>query len=245
MAGRVERYLEALRGELAERAADIPTLAASTTAPAGALVGPPLGVSGAPPRPSFFETIYVGGGTPTVLPAEASVALVREFAGYLQGPGAEFTVEANPGTIDADLLERLAGAGVTRLSLGVQSFSPALRATLGRRVTQGEIEGALAAIASTCWAEWNIDLMFGIPGQTWDDVLADIVAAAAVAPTHISFYDLTYTASFSAHIDATLWDRRQGGRRRLGRATLRAGGGEARSGRLPALRGVELRPPGP
>ena len=97
-----------------------------------------------------FETIYMGGGTPTVLPVDALLSLVQDFARRLKPgggptPGAapgspEFTIEANPGTIDAPVLERLAEAGVTRLSLGVQSFSPALRAALGRR---GHSEGDL------------------------------------------------------------------------------------------------------
>jgi oxygen-independent coproporphyrinogen-3 oxidase len=98
------------------------------------------------------------------------------------------------------LLERLAAAGVTRLSLGVQSFSPALRAALDRRVAQQEIEEALAAVAVTGWRDWNLDLVFGIPGQTWADATADIDAAVAAGPTHISLYDLTYTPGFAARV---------------------------------------------
>jgi oxygen-independent coproporphyrinogen-3 oxidase len=178
-AGRVERYLGLLRAELAER-----------------------GGEGA------FETIYVGGGTPTVLPADDLISLLRDLARRLEGaPGSrepEFTVEANPDTIDAPLLERLAEAGVTRLSLGMQSFAPALRAALGRRVTGREVAAALAAVASTGWRDWNLDLVFGIPGQTWTDAAADIDAAVAAGPTHVSLYDLTYTPAFHARVEATL-----------------------------------------
>jgi oxygen-independent coproporphyrinogen-3 oxidase len=157
----------------------------------------------------------MGGGTPTVLSGVALVALAQDLARLLYhhhdvGPDLrealtpEFSVEANPGTIDAPLLQRLAHAGVTRLSLGVQSFSPALRAALGRRVTQKEIEDALAAIAAAGWREWNLDLVFGIPGQSPREATADLDAAVASGPTHISLYDLTYTPTFEARIDATL-----------------------------------------
>lgn len=201
-AGRVDRYLGALRAELAERAG-----------------APAPGAPGAPGRPGRFETIYVGGGTPTVLPSADLVALVRDLAARLEpapagaagtavggGPAGalppEFTIEANPGTIDARLLERLAEAGVTRLSLGVQSFAPALRAALGRRVAQQEITDALAAIELTGWQEWNLDLVFGIPGQDWDLAAADLDAAVAARPAHISLYDLTYTSAYVAWLDA-------------------------------------------
>lgn len=212
-AGRVERYLDALRVELADRVAGSSDLAG---VPGASGVARAAGVPGArvpgtttagpdqrDPRLDIFETIYVGGGTPTVLPEDGLVTLVRELSGFLGGPRAELTVEANPGTIDCRLLERLARAGATRLSLGVQSFAPALRAALGRRVAQKEIEDALGAIAETGWCEWNIDLVFGIPGQTWDDAVADLETVVAAGPSHISLYDLAYTAAFSAHVDMT------------------------------------------
>ncbi|MGI5939668.1 MAG: radical SAM family heme chaperone HemW [Thermoleophilia bacterium] len=177
-AGRVTAYLTALRSELALRGAS--------------LERPP-------------ETIYLGGGTPTALPQPALLDLVRELSapreGGIRRSPAEFTVEANPGTIDASLLTQLAAAGVTRLSLGVQSFAPALRAALGRRVSQAEVMAALQAVKVAGWKEWNIDLVFGIPGQTWKEAAADIDAAVAAAPTHISFYDLTYSAAYAARVD--------------------------------------------
>lgn len=192
--GRVTEYVRALRTEL--------------TARVGSLDLP-------------LETIYVGGGTPTVVPPADLLPLVADLAA-LQRTGArsggdcadrggrtdrsdrEFTIEANPGTIDAELLTALRAAGVTRLSLGVQSFSPALRAALGRRVSQDEIEGALSAIAAVGWQDWNLDLVFGIPGQDWAAAAADVEAAVAAGPTHISLYDLTYTAGFVAAVDRRL-----------------------------------------
>ncbi|MFH0917342.1 MAG: coproporphyrinogen-III oxidase family protein [bacterium] len=221
LAGRVEAYLEALRAELAvHRAADRGPQAATHSV-----------ARGDAPAAGPVETIYVGGGTPTALPGRALVTLVRELAALQRhaqggaqaaGPHAaqgtasgvaagaqqplrpEFTIEANPGTIDAALLEQLAAAGVTRLSLGVQSFAPALRAALGRRVAQKEIEAALAAIAATHWREWNLDLVFGIPGQTWREAAADLDAAVAARPAHVSLYDLTYTPAFQARVEAAL-----------------------------------------
>lgn len=173
-AGRVERYVEALREELAERAEPVS-------------------------RP--FETVYVGGGTPTVLPAQLLLPLVADLKRLQVGAVApEFTIEANPGTIDFPLLEALAAAGVTRLSLGVQSFSPALRAALGRRVAQTEIDSALAAIAQVGWRDWNLDLVFAIPGQDWAAAAADLDAAVAAGPAHVSLYDLTYTRGYAARV---------------------------------------------
>jgi oxygen-independent coproporphyrinogen-3 oxidase len=180
-AGRVEEYLEALRRELFAR---------GDAGAGGAAVG-------------RFETIYLGGGTPTVMPRELLVALVSDLA-VLLAHGGEFTVEANPGTIDADLLRHLAEAGVTRLSLGVQSFSPAGRAALGRRVTQVEIAAAQRAVEVAGWGEWNLDLVFGIPGLEWRDAQADLEQAVAAGPPHISLYDLTYSTAYERWVDTKM-----------------------------------------
>jgi oxygen-independent coproporphyrinogen-3 oxidase len=181
-AGRVAAYVDRLRNELQER-----------TAAAGGAVPPP----GAP-----FETIYLGGGTPTVLPEDLLLPLVAELAALQTGVARpEFTIEANPGTIDGRLLDQLCVRGVTRVSLGVQSFAPAPRAALGRRTGQDEIEAALRAMGAA--REWNIDLVFGIPGQTWADAAADIDVAVAAGPTHISLYDLTYTPGYAGRVART------------------------------------------
>ena len=163
------------------------------------------------------ETIYLGGGTPTVLPRLELLAMVTELAQRQAGVAdPEFTIEANPGTIDARLLEELGEAGVTRVSLGVQSFAPELRAALGRRTEGGDVEAALRDLRAACAAvedgapqtgagarlhEWNIDLVFGIPGQSWAAAAADIDTAVAAGPTHISLYDLTYTPAFAARVE--------------------------------------------
>jgi oxygen-independent coproporphyrinogen-3 oxidase len=154
------------------------------------------------------ETVYVGGGTPTALPPGKLISLVQELAGLQRvnslAVPPEFTLEANPGTLDVFLLGQLRRAGVTRLSLGVQSFSPRLRRHLGRRVSQAELHGCLAAIRAAGWKEWNIDLIHGIPGGTEEEARADIDQAVAAQPTHISLYDLTYTGSYGEWVQSRL-----------------------------------------
>ncbi len=157
-AGRVAAYVVALRAEL-ER--ESPWLAL------------PL------------ETAYVGGGTPTTLPPDLLFPLVRSVA-RLTRPGGEVTVETTPTTADERTLAGLREAGATRLSMGIQSFAPALRRALGRRCTDAELDLALAAVRDSGFEEWNVDLIFGIPGQSWEQAQADLEAAAAVHPTHIS-----------------------------------------------------------
>lgn len=178
-AGRAARYLERLREELSER---------------GGLLAPAV------------ETIFVGGGTPTWVPQALLVPLLAELGERLDA-GGEFTVEANPGTMDAALLEAMAGAGVTRLSLGIQSFREPLRRVLGRAVGLRQIDGALAAIRESGWREWNLDLIFGIPGQDWAAVQADLWAAVQAGPPHVSLYDLTYTGGFTARVEQRLGTR--------------------------------------
>ena len=173
-AGRVAAYVVALRAEL-ER--ESPWLAL------------PL------------ETAYVGGGTPTTLPPDLLFPFVRSVA-RLTRPGGEVTVETTPTTADERTLAGLREAGATRLSMGVQSFAPALRRALGRRCTDAELDLAIAAVRDSGFEEWNVDLIFGIPGQSWEQAQADLRAAAAMHPTHISLYDLTYTTRYAAWVAA-------------------------------------------
>lgn len=175
-----------------------------------------------------FETIYLGGGTPTLLPAGVLLPLVEKLAARLS-TGGEFTVEANPGTVDSSMLTRLSESGVTRLSLGIQSFSDEALAALGRQVRASEVTAAVQAIKESGWQEWNLDLVFGIPGQTWAQCSADLDAAVAAAPSHISLYDLTYTAAYERWVKEWLG----AGARRAAGATAEAHYAEA-VGRLEA-----------
>lgn len=173
-AGRVAAYVAALRAELERES-------------------PCLGLP--------LETAYLGGGTPTTLPHDLLFSLVRAVARLME-PGGEFTVETTPTTADERTLAGLREAGATRLSLGVQSFAPALRRALGRRCTDSELDLALAAVRDSGFEEWSVDLVFAIPGQSWKQAQADLRAAVATRPTHISLYDLTYTTDYAARVAA-------------------------------------------
>jgi oxygen-independent coproporphyrinogen-3 oxidase len=192
-AGRLDQYVEALRAELEQRA-PAPHRPGRSRVSASSSTGGGRAV---------FETIYLGGGTPTVLGAELLLPLVERLGSMLV-EGGEFTIEANPGTVDATLFTLLSQVGVTRLSLGIQSFSRAGLSALGRGVEQREVEAALEAVASVGWQEWNLDLVFGIPGQSWAEMKADLDAALDARPSHISLYDLTYSPAYDAWVTANL-----------------------------------------
>lgn len=142
-------------------------------------------------RARAFSTIYFGGGTPSEW-APDEVGRVIRFARERFGlkPGGEITLEANPGTVAAERLHRFVELGVTRFSLGVQSFiDPELEA-LGRSHSAVEAE-RIVTIARSTGAEVSIDLIFGLPGQSEDDLFRSIDRAIAVSPEHVSAYTLT------------------------------------------------------
>jgi len=136
-------------------------------------------------------SIFIGGGTPSLLSA---AALDRLLAGIrMRLPltaGAEVTLEANPGTAEAEKFRGFRAAGVTRLSLGIQSFDPQQLRALGR-IHDGEEARAAAALARDTFDSFNLDLMYGLPGQTVAAALADVDTALGFAPTHLSCYQLT------------------------------------------------------
>lgn len=136
-------------------------------------------------------TVYVGGGTPTLLaPAQLRRALdgVRMHLGVADG--AEVTVEANPESVDAAALAELREAGFTRVSLGMQSAVPSVLETLHRRHSPGRaIEVAHEARAAG-FEQISVDLIYGAPGETAEDWRASLDAALAARPTHVSTYSL-------------------------------------------------------
>lgn len=134
-------------------------------------------------------TIYVGGGTPSVLPLYLMERLLSGLKGLLPHPQ-EFTFEANPESLTRGKLELLREVGVTRLSMGVQSFNDRHLKVLGRIHTAKEaIEKA--KMAERHFDNLNIDLIFGIPGQTFEDLEKDIDTALSLEPAHLSVYSLT------------------------------------------------------
>ena len=136
-------------------------------------------------------TVYIGGGTPTVLPLPLLERVLRTLQRcFPLAADAEFTVETNPGTVDAAYLSGLSAAGVNRLSFGVQSFSDRLLQQMGRIHTAEQARQAVLLAQAAGFDNVSLDLMYGLPGQTTADLAASVAEAAALHPKHISIYGL-------------------------------------------------------
>src|SRR3982074_2296726 len=144
-------------------------------------------------------SIFFGGGTPSLFSAAAIETLISAFRARLSlAADCEITLEANPGTFEAEKFRGFREAGVNRLSIGIQSFNPAHLKALGR--IHDDAEGRLAIeIARANFANFNLDLMYGLPAQTPDEALADIETALAFAPPHLSAYHLTLEPNTYSH----------------------------------------------
>jgi putative oxygen-independent coproporphyrinogen III oxidase len=137
------------------------------------------------------HSIFIGGGTPSLLTGEALGAFLSQVRARLPLAGdCEITVEANPGTFEAGRYAAFRDAGVNRLSIGVQSFDDASLQALGRVHDAAQARHAIAA-ARDAFENFNIDLMCGLPGQTPDQARADVLAALEFSPPHLSVYQLT------------------------------------------------------
>ncbi len=137
------------------------------------------------------QTIFIGGGTPSLFSPEAIERLLGAIRARLPlEPGCEITLEANPGTFERDRFRAYAAAGVTRLSIGVQSFDDRSLAALGRVHDAAQARAAIDE-ARSAFATFNLDLMYALPGQSEDAFAADLEAALACAPPHLSVYHLT------------------------------------------------------
>jgi len=136
-------------------------------------------------------SVFIGGGTPSLFSAAAIDRLIAGIRARLPlTPGAEITLEANPGTFERQKFADFFAAGVNRLSLGIQSFDPAQLRVLGRVHDDDEARRAAEA-ALMIFGNVNFDLMYGLPKQTVEGAQADLAAALAFAPPHLSFYHLT------------------------------------------------------
>jgi oxygen-independent coproporphyrinogen-3 oxidase len=145
-------------------------------------------------------SVFLGGGTPSLFSAAAIGALIRGIAARLSfASGAEITMEANPGTIEHGRFEGYAAAGINRVSLGAQSFDAAALAILGRIHGPGEIAVAVAELRASGIGNFNLDLMYALPGQTPAGAIADLEAAIALAPEHLSHYQLTLEPGTAFH----------------------------------------------
>ena len=136
-------------------------------------------------------SVFIGGGTPSLFDPAAIDRLLGDIRARLPlDAGCEITLEANPGTFERERFRGYRDAGVTRLSLGVQSFDDAALAALGRVHDAAQARAALAE-ARDVFETFNLDLMYALPGQTVDALAADLREALAFEPPHLSIYQLT------------------------------------------------------
>jgi oxygen-independent coproporphyrinogen-3 oxidase len=139
-----------------------------------------------------LQSIFLGGGTPSLFPA---AALARLLAGVRErlslAADLEVTLEANPGTIERGRFADYRAAGINRVSLGAQSFDPAQLARLGRIHSAADTQRAVDELHASGLTNFNLDLMYGLPQQTVAQALTDIGRAVALQPAHLSVYQLT------------------------------------------------------
>jgi oxygen-independent coproporphyrinogen III oxidase len=150
-----------------------------------------------PRRPA--DSIFWGGGTPSVLSARDLARLGQTLLDHLGAPPREWSVELAPSSVKPDKLTALRDLGVNRLSLGVQSFGDEALAALGRRHSPKQVYAAIDAIRAAGFANLNLDFIFAVPGQTRAAWLADLAEAVRLAPAHLSTYCLTFEE------DTALW----------------------------------------
>ena len=166
-----------------------------------------------------LASVFLGGGTPSVISAE-SIGTVLDAVDAVSALSAdtEITLEANPGTADSERFAGYRSLGVNRLSVGVQSFDNGKLAALGRIHDSDEAVAAVETALGAGFANINIDLMYGLPGQTVEDALSDLAAAASLAPAHISWYQLTIEPNTVFHAkppsltgDDLIWEMQSSG----------------------------------
>jgi oxygen-independent coproporphyrinogen-3 oxidase len=145
-------------------------------------------------------TVFLGGGTPSLFPPRAIERLLKGLRERLNiADGAEVTMEANPGTLEQDHFAGFREAGVNRLSIGVQSFSPHHLSRLGRIHGPREAIDAAESARRAGFQQFNLDLMFALPEQRLDEALEDVETALSLDPPHISYYQLTLEPETAFH----------------------------------------------
>ncbi len=141
------------------------------------------------------QTIFIGGGTPSLISGEWIATLLDGVRGRLElSDDVEITLEANPGAVDEQHFAGYLRAGVNRLSIGAQSFDARQLSALGRIHSPGDIERAVGVATAAGFTRFNIDLMHGLSGQTAAAAVADLERAIDLGATHISWYQLTIEA---------------------------------------------------
>ena len=153
------------------------------------------------------STVFIGGGTPSLLSAENVYELLSGIRARLPLIAhSEITMEANPGSLELEKFREFRDAGITRMSLGVQSFSDEYLQRLGRIHTSDQVHRAIETVTDCQYDSFNLDLMFGLPGQGMADVLSDLDTALDYQPPHLSLYQLTIEPNtlFSHSLPANL-----------------------------------------
>ncbi|MDH3326134.1 MAG: radical SAM family heme chaperone HemW [Gammaproteobacteria bacterium] len=139
-----------------------------------------------------INTIFMGGGTPSLFSPEAMDTLLSGIRARIPvSPNAEITIEANPGTVENDYIPGFKQAGINRISFGVQSFDDEILQKLGRIHNAESARHAVKKAQTAGFERINVDLMFALPGQTLKQAKFDLESAIALSPTHISYYQLT------------------------------------------------------
>ena len=172
------------------------------------------------------KSIYLGGGTPSLFSADQIAVFLSAVRARLDLiPDLEITLEANPGTVERDSFPAYAQAGVNRVSLGVQSFDDDMLRSVGRIHGRHEIEKSLVSLKSSGITNFNMDLMYALPGQSPAQSRADIELAIDAGPAHVSFYQLTIESNtaFAAQpprlpVEDQAWEMQQSGLEMLEKA---------------------------
>lgn len=163
------------------------------------------------------ESVFLGGGTPSLFsPAAVARLLAGVKARIGLAPEAEITLEANPGTVDAERFRGFRQAGINRLSIGIQSLDEAKLKALGRIHDRAQALAAVAAARAAGFDNLNLDLMYGLPRQTLAEALADVRTAIGLGPAHLSVYQLTVEPNTLFHArpprlpdDDAIWEMQQ------------------------------------
>ena len=154
-------------------------------------------------RGRTVETIYSGGGTPTILSSGQLLSILEACRrNFLVDPAAEVSIEANPASVEEPFLRELRKGGYNRLSLGAQSFDDAELKAANTPHTAEQIERAVQAARRAGFANLNLDLIYGLPGQSLTRWLANLAAAIALAPEHLAFYGLSIEEGTQFHREA-------------------------------------------
>ena len=139
-----------------------------------------------------LNSIFIGGGTPSLFKPESFERLLQGIATQIElKPNLEITLEANPGTFESNKFAEFRTLGINRLSIGIQSFNNTLLSRLGRVHNSNEAIRAVEIAQQSGFDNFNLDLMFGLPGATLEESHHDIATAIQLQPTHISYYQLT------------------------------------------------------